>query len=322
MSEEGKTTNGFLEWSSGRGPLPSRNEGENCADYFRRLMSEWSFRAEEAAQVHEQWKRRLKEVGGPRESDCKRRLFFALRELMDSGFLRSDYIDTGMPQEDCERALEELRELGFEQLCQKEGADWKFALLTRHLRKQGESRVMIDERMAGFYIDEMREQISDDAAEAFFRFTTFIRLAYQELDNLNAAKPKPKNKGADLSPEQEAVNDFVDKIIRLVNVVYDKHHGKMMVPGVRQAEVKVVVLRDDLINKMEMDKAHKFDDLKEWCYPVDGKSKEKLCQYVLRLYRKDYFGRLPKNKLSEELAPIVGLKPRYVANLLSEKKSS
>ena len=164
--------------------MPPRNADEDYSDYFCRLMSEWSFRAKEAEQVHEKWKRRLDASGGVRESDCKRRIFIVLQELMDSAFLKNDYIDTGMPQEDCIRALQELKELGFQELCQIDGADWKFALLTRHLRKKGESRVIVDEQMAGFYIDEVREQIPEEAAEAFFRFATFTSLAYQEIDRL------------------------------------------------------------------------------------------------------------------------------------------
>ena len=239
MSEEGKTSYSFLAWSSERGPLPPRNADEDYGDYFRRLMSEWSFRAKEAEQVHEKWKRRLGASGGVRESDCKRRIFIVLQELMESSFLKNDYIDTGMPQEDCKRALQELEEHGFQELCQMDGADWKFALLTRHLRKQGERRVIVDEHMAGFYIDEVREQIPEEAAEAFFRFATLTRLAYQELDQIKPTRKKDE----DMTPEQKAVEDFVGKIISLVESAFEKYNGEMVSPGVNQAEVKITILK-------------------------------------------------------------------------------
>ncbi len=256
-------------------------------------------------------------AGGVRESDCKRRIFIVLQELMDSAFLKNDYIDTGMPKEDCRRALQELKEHGFQELCQMDGADWKFALLTRHLRKQGESRVIVDEHMAGFYIDEVREQIPEEAAEAFFRFATLTRLAYQELDQIKPTRKKDE----DLTPEQKAVEDFVGKIISLVESAYEKYNGKMVSPSVNQAEVKVTILKDDLISLMEIKKKSKFDELLALCYPVNGQSKARFCKYVSKLQRKNYFGKLPNNLLAELLAPIVGLKEGSVKNYLSQKKS-
>ena len=182
MSENNKIS--LSEWSSEERPLPPPRVNEDYGDYFRRLLTEWSYRAKEAEKVHERWRTKLEWSGGVRESDCTYRIFIVLKELMDSAFLKDDYIDTGIPKVDREQAQKELESLGFGELCQMEGADWKFALLTRHLRKQGESRLIIDEKMAGFYIEDVREKITEDAAEAFFRFATFMRLAYQEIDRL------------------------------------------------------------------------------------------------------------------------------------------
>ena len=223
-----------------------------------------------------------------------RRIFIVLQELMESSFLKNDYIDTGMPQEDCKRALQELKEHGFQELCQMDGADWKFALLTRHLRKQGERRVIVDEHMAGFYIDEVREQIPEEAAEAFFRFATLTRLAYQELDQIKPTRKKDE----DMTPEQKAVEDFVGKIISLVESAYEKYNGEMVSPGVNQAEVKITILKDDLISLMEIKKKNKFDELLTLCYPVNGQSKARFCKYVSQLQRKDFFGKLPNNLLA------------------------
>ena len=221
---------------------------------------------------------------------------------------------TGMPQEDCKRALQELKEHGFQELCQMDGADWKFALLTRHLRKQGERRVIVDEHMAGFYIDEVREQIPEEAAEAFFRFATLTRLAYQELDQIKPTRKKDE----DMTPEQKAVEDFVGKIISLVESAYEKYNGEMVSPGVNQAEVKITILKDDLISLMEIKKKNKFDELLALCYPVNGQSKARFCKYVSQLQRKDFFGKLPNNLLAGLLAPIVGLKEGSVKNYLSQ----
>lgn len=316
MSEDRKYS--LSAWSSEREPLPTRKADEDYSDYFRRLLSEWSFRAKEAEQVHETWRRRL-QLCGIRDTDCRQRIFIVLRELMESAFLKNDYIDTGMPKEDREQAIRELEELGFKELCQLEGADWKFALLTRHLRKEGERRVIVDEQMAGFYIDEMHGVITDEAAEAFFRFTTLTRLAYHELDQLNTQRPqRPKTKPA-LTPKQEAVNDFVGKIISLAKVAYDTYNGKQLSPGVHQPEVTIVIKRDELVNRMNNRVKSDFEELAAICYPPDSKLNARLCQYVRQLQKDDFFGKLPNNLLAELLAPIVKLRVGTVTNYLSQK---
>lgn len=156
------------------------NENESEDAYFRRLLecSEW---AKEAVKTHEKWKRH--HMNGLRVIDCMQRVLIVLGELLKSDFLRYDWLDTGFPKEDREQAIKELREQGFEELLQTEGADWKFALLGQ-LRNQQESRIVIEEHKAGFYISEMYDKLSVKAVEAFCRFVTFTRLAYQEIDRL------------------------------------------------------------------------------------------------------------------------------------------
>lgn len=160
--------------------LLPRNEGESETDYFKRLL-ECSDKAKEAVKIHETWKRR--HMNGLRERDCKQRILIVLGELLKSDFLRYDWFDTGIPKEDQEQAAKELREQGFEELLQTEGAEWKFALFSE-LRKPEESRIVIEEHNAGFYISEMFDKLSYVAVEAFCRFVTFTQLAYREIDLL------------------------------------------------------------------------------------------------------------------------------------------
>ena len=172
--------NRYIDWSGNNEHVSAINENESEADYFRRLL-ECSERAKEAVKTHETWKRR--HMNGLRELDCMQRILIVLGELLKSDFLRYDWFDTGFPKEDREQAIKELREQGFEELLQTEGADWKFALLGQ-LRNQQESRIVIEEHNAGFYISEMHDKLSEEAVEAFCRFVTFTRLAYQEIDRL------------------------------------------------------------------------------------------------------------------------------------------
>ena len=290
-----------------------RLSGEDYGVYYARLLAA-SYRASEAVKIHETWKRRLMMGSGVREVDCKQRILVVLKELLKSDFLRSEYIDTGVPKDDCKRAVQEIRALSFEELLEIEGADWKYALLSQQMRKPEEKRVLVDENRAGFYIDEMHEKLNNEDVEVFLWFATLTRLAYQELDQIRPARKKDEDK----TPEQKAVEDFVGKIISLAESAYDEYNGKMVSPGVNQAEVKITILKDNLISLMEIKKKNKFDELLTLCYPVNGKSKARFCKYISQLQRKDYFGKLPNNLLAALLAPIVGLKEGSVKNYLSQ----
>lgn len=205
------------------GNLPTITEGESEADYYYRLLDR-SERAKEAMKIHETWKRR--HLNGLRELDCKHRVQIVLGELLTSDFLRYDWFDTGIPKEDRELAAQELREQGFEELLQTEGAEWKFALLGQ-LRSQEESRIVIEESKAGFYINEMHDKLSGEAVEAFFRFVTFAQLAYQEIDQL-----KKDNRDrvleqcmtkmlSELEPLQEhVVRDFVGDYADMLDEIF------------------------------------------------------------------------------------------------------
>jgi hypothetical protein len=285
---------------------------EDYGTYYARLLS-ISYRAGEAIKIHETWKRRLMMGSGVREVDCIQRIFVVLSELLRSDFLCNDYIDTGIPKDDRERAVQEIRSLCFEELLEIDGADWKYALLSQQLRKPKEKRILVDENRAGFYIDEMHEKLTDEAVEVFLWFATMTRLAYKELEQI-----APVRNNDARTPEQIAVDEFVGKIISLVESAYAEYNGKMVSPGVNQAEVEITVLKDDLISLMEIKKKSKFDELKALCYPINGQSKARFCKYVSQLQRKDYFGKLPNNLLARLLAPIVGLREGSVKNYLSQ----
>ncbi len=163
-------------------PLPERKDAETDSDYFLRLMGE-SQRALEAVGIHETWKRR--HMNTIRKLDYMHRLLIVLGELMNSGFLRADYFDTGLPREDCQHAADELAKMGFDELRQNADADWKFALLRQVILKSDTDRLIVDEERAGFYITEMSGQLTWGDAEAFFRFIAFARLVYEGIDSMD-----------------------------------------------------------------------------------------------------------------------------------------
>lgn len=286
---------------------------EEYGAYYARLLKA-SYRAGEAVKIHETWKRRLMMGSGVTEQQCRQRILVVLRELLKSDFLLNDYIDTGVPKDDCNRAVGELRSFGFDEVLEIDGADWKYALLSQQLRNPKERRVLVDGHRAGFYIDEMHEKLSDEAVEVFLWFATLTRLAYQEMEKLQPAKTE----GDDKSPEQKAVEEFVEKIIRLANVAYEEYNGRMVSPGVNKADVEIVIKKDKLISRMQSKMKNDFDELLALCYPENAKSKPRLCQYVRQLKLDGFFGKLPNKNLAELLAPIVGLRVGSTKNYLSQ----
>lgn len=296
--------------------FPPKDEHEGDSDYFRRLLA-GSERAREAMQTHETWKRR--HLNGLRELDCRQRILIVLGELLKSGFLRQDWFDTGIPKEDQELAAKELREQGFEELLQIDGAEWKFALLGQ-IRRPEEKRIVIDENNAGIYISEMHEKLSNEDVESFFRFTTFTQLAYEEIDRMDIQRTLTNRVSAkpELTPDKQAVKDFVAAINQLADIAYEKWNDKMVVPAIHQAEVKIVIDRDKLKKRMESKMKSDFEELKGWCYPPNSRSKQNFCRYVVQLQKDGFFGALPNKMLAEILAPIVKLSKGTVTNYLSQ----
>lgn len=227
--------NRYIDRSDNNEHVSAINEDESDVNYFRRLL-ECSERAKEAIKTHETWKRR--HMNGLRELDCMQRILIVLGELLKSDFLRYDWFDTGFPKEDREQAIKELHEQGFEELLQTEGADWKFALLGQ-LRSQEESRIVIEEHKAGFYIREMYDKLNVEAVEAFCRFVTFARLSYQEIDRLRKENRDRELEECitrmltDMEPLREhVVSDFSE--------IYDELLDSILMVGDLQKKLKQV----------------------------------------------------------------------------------
>lgn len=289
-----------------------KEANEKYSDYYERLKKLWG-KSGQVEEIHRRWK--AKHRNGVLERDYKQRIYQQLKELMNSHFLHKDYIDTGIPIEDCEQACKDLKseELGC-LLEEVEGADWKYALISRHLRKPDEKHLLCDAENVGFYINDMREKLNWDDVEAFFRFDTFMNLVYIDMGIISDDEEEHHSDGP--SDEESAVNEFVSKLCKLADDVYREWNDKEVQLGGRQGMVKVTIKLDELKNHIEQEKTNNFDDLALYCYPPTSKTKVNFCKYVAQLHKSDYFGKLPKNKLAEKIALIVGLSPGYVQGCL------
>lgn len=149
----------------------------------------------------------------------------------------------------------------------------------------------------------------------------FIELQW-EFENLSALIDKYRQQPIDngrkvtQTPEQKAVSDFVDKVIMLVSIAYEKWNNQRVSPGVHKPEVHIVIKKEELIKHIQDKMKNEFEDLSELCYPQF--TKKLFCKYVSQLQRADFFGKLPNNLLADILAPIVNLSPGTAKNYLSQ----
>lgn len=150
----------------------------------------------------------------------------------------------------------------------------------------------------------------------------FIELEW-ELEELTRIREKNKEKTLSViqeqatTPEQKAVDDFIEKILMLVDMAYNEWNDRYLVPAVHKPEVHIIIKKDELIQYIQELRNNSFDVLSGMCYPPTSRSKQVFCQYVVSLQEKGYFGELSNKLLAQIIAPIVGLAIGTVTNYLS-----
>lgn len=175
----------------------------------------------------------------------------------------------------------------------------------------------------------------DNFARMFYRRKGvdryFIELQWrlellQELITEQNEKTEDLSEKAEMTLDVKAVEMFVHNIIQLANATYKKWNNKRVSLGANKPEVHIVINRDDLIKFIQEKKRDCFDELKDLCYPENGKTKMNFCKYVSQLRKEissdtgeeKYFGKLPNKELAKILAPIIGLREGTVTNYLSQ----
>lgn len=206
------------------GEIPQKKDNEEYSAYFLRLRNMWG-QESKVRETHNRWMDKHRRTGGPYERDFKQRIYIQLKELFKSNFLRNDYIDTPMPPEDCAHARQRLTDEDWDSLQEEvDGADWKLALLNRHLLKS-EEYFLCDEDNVGYYISDVRKKLTWDDLEAFFRFDTFTRLVYEELDALEDDEDEEEEEDDELEDDELEDGDSES-----VPVIFDKriNEGKVI----------------------------------------------------------------------------------------------
>ena len=278
----------------------------DCYPFARRS---WFGLSEDIDDDHNQWMEYIYYT--PNKERLHQRIENLLGELLRSDFLSLEYAEkAGIPPEEIKEARQELTERKFGKLLKIKNADVKFVLLTKYIGEPVKGGEIALPSRVRWYIS--KANISNEAVRAYFRYVALVQRAYDELDRL---QNDPGNNPDKRSPEEKAVNEFVDKLNRLADKRYEEWNGKMCPQGGRKPDVKVQIKRDELKTFVKNECENNFDELKDIVSP-GAKNFQKQIKYIGGLLEKGFFGKLTKKKLAIEAATIFGGNAGYIEKRL------
>ena len=276
----------------------------DCYPLARHFWFGWS---EDLYKDHNQWMERI--FYEPTQDRLNNRIKKLLGDLLQSDFLNRDYADSiGIPPQEIAEARQKLKDWGFDENLDKiDGADWKYALLTKYIGEPIKSGETAPPSRVRWYISEA--QISDEAALAYFRYVALVQLAYKELDRLQFEDGDGYNNRL---LEETAVNAFIDKLNQLAQDCYDESNDKEVSQGGHLPKVKAVIKPNGLKAFLKNEKKENYEDLKKLCYPITNKNNLSQMKYIANI-REQFFGKLPKSYIAQKAAPIFVLSESYIA---------
>lgn len=269
-------------------------------DLYPNARQYWFGLSEDIVEDHNQWMECI--FKKPNKTRIYNRIKKLLGDLLRSDFLNKEYADfIGIPPEEIDEARQELKDFGFdEHLDNIDGADWKYALLTKYIGepvKGGETALPSRVR---WYI--CKAHISNEAALAYFRYVALVQRAFEELDTPIDA----------LSEVKKAIDDFTDKLIQIAQVCYEEWNDKEVSQGGHLPRVKAVIKPNELKDFLEKEKKENYKELKQLCYPIKKNNNHVQMEYIAKI-RERFFGKLPKSYIAQKAEPIFGLKQTYIA---------
>lgn len=274
----------------------------DCYPFARRC---WFGISKDIDEDHNRWMERI--FKEPTQERIKNRIKILLEALLRSDFLSKEYADSiGIPPKEIAEARQELKECGFdEHLDNIDGADWKYALLTKYIGAPVKSGETAPPSRVRWYMSEAH--ISNEAALAYFRYVVLVQRAYEELDRLQF---EDWGEHDNRSLEEKAVNEFVDMLNKLAQDCYVEWNDKEVSQGGHLPLAKVTINPDAL--KAFLEKEENYEELKQLCYPVTPHTNQNKMQYLAKI-REKFFGKLPKRYIAKKAEPIFGLKQTYIA---------
>ena len=158
-----------------------------------------------------------------------------------------------------------------------------------------------------------RDNINYEFLEMEWRLELYNELI-AENDQKQAFDP------INFSPEEEAVNKFVDDIMKISNILYSIYEGKMVSLGVNKPTISIHIDPIGLHSYLDEQRNENYEKFKSYCFPHTSISNQTFCHYIVHLMGKGYFGQLPKQNMAETIAQVIGLNVGTVTNYLSKKQ--
>lgn len=165
----------------------------------------------------------------------------------------------------------------------------------------------------------------DDVEQAMAEQTKKIKQELAEAESKRLPKPETAEvphinqhvEPEKLSPEQQAVQQFVTKLNTLAQRLYEEWNGKTVSPGVHQPNVVIKINTAGVAEYLSDMCANNFEELQRWCYPPASNNKQRFVKFVALLRNNGFFDKLPNKLIAQQLAPIAGLRVGTATNYLS-----
>ena len=136
-------------------------------------------------------------------------------------------------------------------------------------------------------------------------------IEHQSPDEVPVGKP--------VNPEKESVEQFIEKVNKVTQLLYEAWNEKRVSLGMHKGEAVIKIKPKSVADYLEDLKINHYDNLMRLCYPPSKNDNQKFVQFIAKLQKKDYYGRLPKKLLAQQVAIVLGINPATATNYLSLK---
>lgn len=167
----------------------------------------------------------------------------------------------------------------------------------------------------------------DNFARMFYKRANvdheFLELQWKAelLSELIAEDEKKKaREPINYSPEESAVNQFVDNIMKIANMLYSEYEGKTITTGAHMPDAEIHIQVLELQRFLDQEREQNYDEFRSWCFPQNAKSIQMFCQYIIQLKDAGYFGQLRKDLIASVVAAVIGREVGTITNYLSKKQ--
>lgn len=138
------------------------------------------------------------------------------------------------------------------------------------------------------------------------------KIEYQSSEEVPTSKP--------VYLEKEAIEQFVENINKVTQLLYNEWNEQRVSLGMHKGEAVIKIKPKSVADYMEDMKNNHYDTLVSMCYPPSKNDNQKFVRFIAKLYAKEFFGKLPKKHLAQQIAIVLDIDSTTAANYLSRKE--